>query len=106
LELNIEDINEHHYTNIARRMININTIGRVVFFGEISPNVLEFDEPTIVPPKSGQCSKANMGDTGPKKNIDHYSNSKNGKNLSLLLLVFNMCHFTLDFHSFTPSGVK
>jgi len=40
---------------------------RAFFSGEISPDVSKSDEPAVVPPKSGQCSKAGKGDTGPKK---------------------------------------
>jgi len=37
------------------------------FSGKILPDVSESDKLAVVPPKSGQCSKASTGDTGPKK---------------------------------------
>jgi len=40
------------------------------FFGEILLDVSESDELEVVPPKSGQYSKANKGDTSPKKSHD------------------------------------
>jgi len=42
-------------------------MGRAFFSSEILPIVLEFDEPVVILPKSGPCSKANREDTGPKK---------------------------------------
>jgi len=40
---------------------------RAFFSGKILPDVSESDEPAVVPPKSGQCSKASRGDTGQKE---------------------------------------
>jgi len=42
--------------------------------------VSESDEPAVVPPKSGQCSKASRGNTGPKKKPcgEQYTNNDIG----------------------------